>query len=101
MLNAHIDHYDTWSYTNNCSTFAERVWNAIADNQEDAGVIDTPANLMESIMEYDYEIARPIVYSSTTGYVEGVYWYSANPYYVSALANRTVQQVPVQNVSAG
>ena len=86
VLNAHIDSYDSWSFTNNCSSFAERMWNAVSEDKEvDAGVIDTPENLMESIMEYDYEVACPIVYNSTIGYVSGITWYSSNPYYIAGL----------------
>lgn len=90
VLNAHIDSYDTWSYTNNCSSFAERMWNAVSADDVDAGLIDNPGDLSESIMSYEhYEEMRPVVYNSTIGYVVGTRWYSYNPVIATNATNES------------
>ncbi|MBR3888748.1 MAG: hypothetical protein IKJ32_06580 [Clostridia bacterium] len=42
---------DDWWATNNCSSFAEKMWNSVADYPVNAGIIDTPKALAESILE--------------------------------------------------
>ena len=42
---------DIWRTYNNCSSFAARMWNSVADYSVSAGVIPTPENLAESILE--------------------------------------------------
>lgn len=50
-LNNYINSHDTWSKTNNCSSFAAGAWNAVAGwNQLSAGIINTPRNLANSII---------------------------------------------------
>ncbi len=50
-LNNYINSHDTWSATTNCSTFAAGAWNAVAGyNQLSAGIINTPKNLANSII---------------------------------------------------
>lgn len=41
---------DDWSYTNNCSSFAARMWNLNSEFQVSAGIIPTPTNLKNSIL---------------------------------------------------
>ena len=91
VLNNVIDQYDYWSNTINCSSFAEAAWNAVSSDDVDAGSIDNPGDLSESIMSYEYyEEMRPIVYNSTIGYVEGYRWYSFNPSVPTNYANENV-----------
>jgi len=49
-LTSHIVGYDTWSATNNCSSFAVKGWNQICSTTLSAGVINTPTNLKNSIV---------------------------------------------------
>lgn len=49
-LTTHITGYDTWSLTNNCSSFAASGWNKICSTTLSAGVINTPSNLRSSIV---------------------------------------------------
>ncbi len=41
---------DTWHSYNNCSSFAARMWNSVADYSVSAGIIPTPINLANSIL---------------------------------------------------
>ncbi len=43
---------DKWSYTENCSTFATNVWNAVCSDKLDPGSPDTPRNVKNSIASY-------------------------------------------------
>jgi methionine-rich copper-binding protein CopC len=49
-LTSHIINYDKWSITNNCSSFAVKGWNKICSTTLSAGVINTPTNLKNSIV---------------------------------------------------
>ena len=51
-LNNYIINHDTWSLTNNCSSFASACWNLVAPSnmQVSAGLINTPSNLRSSII---------------------------------------------------
>ncbi|MBE6965687.1 MAG: hypothetical protein E7441_06605 [Ruminococcaceae bacterium] len=50
-LNNYINSHDTWSATNNCSSFAVGAWNTVVGwNQLSAGIINTPRNLANSII---------------------------------------------------
>ena len=68
-LNSYIAYHDSWSYTNNCSTFASGAWNSVAipGNTVSAGTVNTPSNLISSIrsksgygtnntMSYNYNV---------------------------------------------
>lgn len=44
-LNNYIDSHDSWSYSNNCSSFASGAWNKVSDNKLSAGIINTPKTL--------------------------------------------------------
>lgn len=50
-LNTYIKNKDSWSNTNNCSTFASGVWNSVASSAEkiSAGLPNTPKNLANNI----------------------------------------------------
>lgn len=50
-LNNYINSHDTWSTTTNCSSFAVGAWNTVVGyNQLSAGIINTPKNLANSII---------------------------------------------------
>lgn len=42
---------DDWSLGNNCSSFAARMWNLFSDYDVSAGIIPTPINLANSIVD--------------------------------------------------
>lgn len=50
-VNSNIKNNDKWGYLNNCSTFASKIWNSIANDSSkvDAGAMNTPASLAKSI----------------------------------------------------
>ena len=50
-VNTNIKNNDKWGYLNNCSSFASKIWNSVANGstQVDAGIINTPATLAKSI----------------------------------------------------
>lgn len=73
-INSVIENNDRWSETNNCSTFAVKVWNSICSDKLklDAGVPNSPTALMASIRlksGYDYETNRSIEDASPIGYI--------------------------------
>lgn len=72
-VNSYIaNHNDTWTLTDNCSTFASSVWNIVCGDTLDAGLLNTPANLYSSIMSKSYHIEDyPVPYSSNFGYYSG------------------------------
>lgn len=49
-LTTYIVNHDSWSLTNNCSSFAVGGWNQICSTTLSAGVINTPTNLKNSII---------------------------------------------------
>lgn len=49
-LTEYIVNHDSWSLTNNCSSFAVGGWNQICSTTLSAGVINTPTNLKNSII---------------------------------------------------
>lgn len=51
-INEIIKTSDKWTYLNNCSSFATRVWNAISSTKLNAGSPNTPAALKRSIASY-------------------------------------------------
>ncbi len=65
---------DSWSITNNCSSFAVKVWNTVCSDKLSAGVpINTPAALKNSIASYGtnkYGIDAAIPVNYTTYYGE-------------------------------
>lgn len=71
-INSVIKNNDTWSATNNCSTFAVKVWNSIcSDNLKlNAGIPNTPTTLMSSIkLKSNYESDRSIQDATPVGYL--------------------------------
>lgn len=61
VLNSHIEGYDTWSITNNCSSFAVTSWNKISLTKLSAGVVNTPKALANSIKSVSgYSTGFPI-----------------------------------------
>ncbi len=70
-LNSLISSNDKWSLTNNCSSFAVKIWNTFSSKSLDAGTVNTPTNLIESIKDIDgYETTKSITASVPIGYVE-------------------------------
>lgn len=49
-VNNLIANSDSWSYTNNCSEFAQKIWNAVSSVKVDNGTLNTPTALRNSIM---------------------------------------------------
>lgn len=83
QINTIISNYDKWSLTNNCSAFAERVWNAVSSTTIDAGTICTPSNLVNSIKSktgYKTNAAMPTVPTSGTNTSVG---YASNGSFVA------------------
>lgn len=75
-INSVIKDNDRWSATNNCSTFAVKVWNSICSDKLklDAGFPNSPTALMSSIRltsDYNYETNRSIEDSTPIGYKNG------------------------------
>lgn len=67
-LNNVIKSSDNWELFNNCSTFATKVWNSVSSMQVNAGIVNTPSNLIDSIKKYSYYVGCSITYNSNIGY---------------------------------
>lgn len=53
---------DKWTYTTNCSSFASKMWNINAEYKVSAGIVNTPVNLKNSILNDaggNYRIGYP------------------------------------------
>lgn len=63
-VNTNIKQNDNWSLTNNCSSFAARIWNSVCSNKISAGTPNTPANLAKSIKSHKtkYGTNKPVPY---------------------------------------
>lgn len=69
-INTLVSSNDTWSLTNNCSSFATKIWNQISSTDVSAGVINTPTSLMNSIKsKTGYQTNRSIGNTTPIGYV--------------------------------
>lgn len=69
-INSIISNNDTWSVTNNCSSFAVKVWNSVSSNTLSAGSPNTPTSLMSSIKSKSgYQTGRSIGNTTPIGYV--------------------------------
>ncbi|MCL2482327.1 MAG: hypothetical protein FWF43_02690 [Propionibacteriaceae bacterium] len=65
-LNSQIANNNSWSNTNNCSSFASKVWNAVVTNNTvSAGSINTPSGLVTSIKSKSLYYTNT-AFSSTT-----------------------------------
>ncbi|MBQ6706874.1 MAG: hypothetical protein IJN07_05155 [Clostridia bacterium] len=70
LINAVIANNDTWSETNNCSSFATKVWNEVSSIALSAGTPNTPTSLMLSIKsKAGYETARSVQNNTNIGYM--------------------------------
>ncbi len=67
-LNNVIKLSDNWELFNNCSSFATKVWNSVSNTQVNAGMVNTPSNLIDSIKKYNYYTGCSITYNSNIGY---------------------------------
>lgn len=80
-INALIDANDDWGILNNCSSFATKIWNSVADDKVSASYPNTPTSLVSAIKSFDYyQTNRSIINNSTIGYAEGYAYHSCNPY---------------------
>jgi hypothetical protein len=71
-LTSHIVGYDTWSTLNNCSSFAYKAWNKISSTTLSAGVINTPSNLKNSIINTGISsIGAAVPYNYNVYYANG------------------------------
>lgn len=69
-INNIISNNDTWSLTNNCSSFAVKVWNSVSSTSLSAGLPNTPTSLMSSIKSKSgYQTGRSIGNTTPIGYV--------------------------------
>lgn len=48
-VKTYITENDSWSITNNCSSFASGIWNFVTNDNLSAGTINTPRELKKSI----------------------------------------------------
>lgn len=70
-INNIISNNDTWSLTNNCSSFAVKVWNSISSKTLSAGIPNTPTSLMSSIKSKSgYQTGRSIGNTTPIGYMK-------------------------------
>lgn len=76
-INDIISNNDAWTATNNCSSFATKVWNAVSSTDLSAGFPNTPTSLRQSIIATGaYETEKPISSHSAVGYVSGGIFHS-------------------------
>jgi hypothetical protein len=69
-INDIISKNDKWSLTNNCSSFAVKVWNSVSSKTLSAGIPNTPTSLMSSIKSKSgYQTGRSIGNTTPIGYV--------------------------------
>lgn len=69
-VNSIISKNDKWALTNNCSSFAVKVWNGVSSTKLSAGTPDTPTSLMSSIKSKSgYQTGRSIGNTTPIGYV--------------------------------
>ena len=66
---------DTWSPLNNCSKFAIRLWNEIADGNEKLtlNAINTPAKLINELKRFEnFKVNKPLTHYENCGYFSGL-----------------------------
>lgn len=69
-INNLINNNDKWSLTNNCSSFAVKIWNAVSFVNLSAGVPNIPTALMNSIKSKSgYSTGKSIMEVTPIGYV--------------------------------
>lgn len=70
-INDLIDKNDTWSATNNCSSFAVKIWNGVSSTKLSAGSPNTPSSLMSSIKsKSSYQTGQSISSATPIGYLQ-------------------------------
>ena len=70
-INRYISSNDEWSLLDNCSSFAEGLWNRVSSNDISAGFPETPKKLADSIKsESGYETGRSVANTRPVGYVK-------------------------------
>lgn len=82
MCDKEIDKYSV--FEDNCSTFAMNVWNKISTRQVDAGKINSPIYLYNSMKNYDYFKNSNMPYEDRVGYY--------NDYFISASNIKLVEE---------
>lgn len=98
-INDIISNNDAWSLTNNCSSFAVKVWNSISSQTLSAGIPNTPTSLMSSIKSKSgYQTGRSIGNTTPIGYVENG---SFVPVAVSAMALATDSAPAIADTTLG
>ncbi|WP_025707841.1 hypothetical protein [Paenibacillus graminis] len=70
-VNSYIINHDSWSLTNNCSSFAVGLWNSISSDDYSAGTINTPQNLYYSIKDGAYNTNAYVPYDYAVYYAQG------------------------------
>lgn len=78
-INSLISSNDKWSATNNCSSFATKIWNSVSSTTLSAGTPNTPTALMKSIKSKSgYSTKKSIQNISPIGYVSGGKFYTVS-----------------------
>jgi len=86
-INELIAENDTWSLTNNCSSFAVKIWNAVSTIQLSAGLINTPNNLIDSIKSQSgYQTNRAVNFFYPIGYMSNGTFHSVSVSSISVSA---------------
>lgn len=70
-VNSYIRNHDSWSYLNNCSSFAVGLWNSISSDKYTAGSPNTPQNLYNSIKDGAYDTNAAVPYDYLVYYANG------------------------------
>lgn len=77
-INSYISSHDTWTESNNCSSFAANVWNLVSSVTLSASYPGNPTVLANSIRSVSgYQTNRSIPDSTPVGYVSNGLWYSS------------------------
>lgn len=71
-VNALIVNGDSWSTSNNCSSFAEKIWNSVSSTQLSNGTFNTPTALRDSIKSKSgYKTGLAFSYNYLAYYANG------------------------------
>lgn len=83
-INNLIGSNDTWTYFNNCSTFAALIWNEVSSITVSAGFPNTPSGLKTSIQsKANYQTGRSIQNATPIGYLNSSGNFVTVPYMTS------------------
>lgn len=79
-LNNEINSYNnTWTWGENCTTFAKHTWNAVSSIKLNTGLFDNPDYLKQQIWKHSYTTNRYLPYNMEVGYYSGSTFIAVNP----------------------